>query len=130
MGDFLDKELPPGFLGIDPDRKESRPEIFEIAAKMWPKFGEKNWVGVYLPRNRRSGRYDLEGDGAAAGAGYRGSPGMDLSIAQGELILTSAQKSKEEVRCSITKAGEMGHRHERPNAGTDTQCSVEGGGRG
>jgi len=45
--DFLDKELPPGFLGIDPGpEEESRPEVFDFAAKMWRKFGEKNWIGI------------------------------------------------------------------------------------
>ncbi len=124
VGDFLDKELPPGFLGIDPGpEEESRPEIFEIAAKMWPKFGEKNWVGVTWPK-------EYGGQGGTIWKemvllqelAYRGSPGMDLSIAQGELILHfGTEEQKKRFVVPITKGQvKWAIGMSEPNAGTDT----------
>lgn len=122
--DFLDKELPPGFLGIDPGpEEESRPEIFDLAAKMWRKLGEKNWIGITWPKT--SG-----GQGGTIWKemillqelAYRGSPGMDLAIAQAELINhfgTEEQKKKYVVPISKGQV-KWAIGMSEPNAGTDT----------
>ncbi|MDM7998409.1 MAG: acyl-CoA dehydrogenase family protein [Dehalococcoidia bacterium] len=122
--EFLDKELPPGFLGIDPGpEEESRPEIFEIAVKMWRKFGERNWIGITWPK-------EYGGQGGTIWKemvllqelAYRGSPGMDLAIAQGEIILHfGTEEQKKKFVLPITK-GEVKWAigMSEPNAGTDT----------
>ena len=122
--DFLDKELPGDFLGIDPGpEEESRPEIFPMALKMWRKLGEKNWIGITWPREV----------GGQAGSiwkemillqelAYRGSPGMDLAIAQAELINhfgTEEQKQKYVVPISKGQV-KWAIGMSEPNAGTDT----------
>ncbi len=122
--DFVTKELPPGFLGIDPGpEEESRPEIFEIAAKMWPKFGEKNWIGITWPK-------EVGGQGASIWKemillqelAYRGCPGMDLSIAQAELINHfGTEEQKQRFVVPITKGQvKWAIGMSEPNAGTDT----------
>jgi alkylation response protein AidB-like acyl-CoA dehydrogenase len=125
--EFLIQELPLGFLGIDPGpEEESRPEVFEIAAKMWPKFGKKNWVGITWPK-------EYGGQGASiwkemvllTELAYRGSPGMDLSIAQAELITHfGTEEQKKRFVVPITR-GEVKWAigMSEPNAGTDTFAS-------
>ena len=122
--EFIDRELPPGFLGIDPGpEEESRPEIFEIAAKMWPKFGKKNWIGITWPK-------EYGGQGGTIWKemvllqelSYRGCPGMDLSIAQGEILTHfGTEEQKKRFVVPITR-GEVKWAigMSEPNAGTDT----------
>jgi alkylation response protein AidB-like acyl-CoA dehydrogenase len=122
--EFLDKELPPGFLGIDPGpEEESRPEIFEIAAKLWPKFGKKNWIGITWPK-------EYGGQGGSiwkelvllSELAYRGSPGMDLSVAQAEILTHfGTEEQKKRFVVPITR-GEVKWAigMSEPNAGTDT----------
>jgi alkylation response protein AidB-like acyl-CoA dehydrogenase len=122
--EFLDKELPPGWLGIDPGpEEESRPEVFEIAVKMWRKFGEKNWIGVTWPKE-----YGGRGESLwkemvlLRELAYRGSPGMDLAIAQAELLLKfGTEEQKKQYVIPITR-GEVKWAigMSEPNAGTDT----------
>jgi alkylation response protein AidB-like acyl-CoA dehydrogenase len=122
--DFLDKELPPGFLGIDPGpEEESRPEVFDFAAKMWRKFGEKNWIGITWPK-------EYGGQGGSIWKemillqelAYRGSPGMDLAIAQAELITHfGSEEQKKRFVVPITKGQvKWAIGMSEPNAGTDT----------
>ena len=122
--DFLARELPGDFLGIDPGpEEESRPEIFEIATRMWRKFGEKNWIGITWPR-------EVGGQGGTIWKemillqelAYRGSPGMDLAIAQAELINhfgTPEQKQKYVVPIAKGQV-KWAIGMSEPNAGTDT----------
>ncbi len=122
--EFLDRELPPGWLGIDPGpEEESRPEVFEIAVKMWRKFGEKNWIGVTWPKE-----YGGRGESLwkemvlLRELAYRGSPGMDLAIAQAELLLKfGTEEQKKQYVIPITR-GEVKWAigMSEPNAGTDT----------
>jgi 3-oxocholest-4-en-26-oyl-CoA dehydrogenase alpha subunit len=122
--EFLNKELPPGWLGIDPGpEEESRPEVFEIAVKMWRKFGEKNWIGVTWPKE-----YGGRGESLwkemvlLRELAYRGSPGMDLAIAQAELLLKfGTEEQKKQYVIPITR-GEVKWAigMSEPNAGTDT----------
>ena len=50
--DFFDKELPPGWLGVDPGpEEESRSkEYYEIGLRMWRKSGERNYLGLTWPK--------------------------------------------------------------------------------
>ena len=124
VNEFLDRELPPGWLGIDPGpEEESRPEVFEIAVKMWRKFGEKNWIGVTWPKE-----YGGRGESLwkemvlLQELAYRGSPGMDLSIAQADLLLHfGTEEQKKQHVIPITR-GEVKWAigMSEPNAGTDT----------
>jgi alkylation response protein AidB-like acyl-CoA dehydrogenase len=124
VSEFLDRELPPGWLGIDPGpEEESRPEVFEIAVKMWRKFGEKNWIGVTWPKE-----YGGRGESLwkemvlLRELAYRGSPGMDLAIAQAELLLKfGTEEQKKQYVIPITR-GEVKWAigMSEPNAGTDT----------
>ncbi|MBM4445660.1 MAG: hypothetical protein FJ020_10255 [Chloroflexi bacterium] len=124
INEFLDKELPPGWLGIDPGpEEESRPEVFELAAKMWRKFGEKNWIGVTWPKE-----YGGRGESLwkemvlLQELAYRGSPGMDLAIAQADLLLHfGTEEQKKQYVVPITR-GEVKWAigMSEPNAGTDT----------
>jgi len=123
--DFFDKELPPGFLGVDPGpEEESRsPEYYQIGLSMWHKAGEKNYLGLTWPK-------EYGGQGASVWkeavfmqeAAYRGAPVMDMAPASAELILqfgTEEQKRKFVVpiaRGQVKWATGMSE----PNAGTDT----------
>lgn len=124
VNEFLDKELPPGWLGIDPGpEEESRPEVFELAVKMWRKFGEKNWIGITWPKE-----YGGRGESLwkemvlLQELAYRGSPGMDLAIAQADLLLHfGTEEQKKQYIIPITR-GEVKWAigMSEPNAGTDT----------
>ena len=123
--DFFDKELPPGWLGVDPGpEEESRSkEYYEIGLRMWRKSGERNYLGLTWPK-------EYGGRGASVWteaifmqeAAYRGAPVMDMAPASAELILqfgTEEQKRKFVVpiaKGQVKWATGMSE----PNAGTDT----------
>lgn len=122
--EFLDKELPPGWLGTDPGpEEESREDVFPVAKKMWAKFGEKGWVGITWPKAYGGQEASIWKEMILLQElAYRGSPGMDLAIAQAEMILkfgTDEQKKKFVV--PITKGQvKWAIGMSEPNAGTDT----------
>ena len=94
-----------------------------MAVKMWRKFGEKNWIGVTWPKE-----YGGRGESLwkemvlLQELAYRGSPGMDLAIAQADLLLHFAtEEQKKQYVIPITR-GEVKWAigMSEPNAGTDT----------
>ncbi len=122
--DFLRKSLPPDWLGVDPGpEEESREEVYPLALEMWRKLGAKGWIGLTWPK-------EYGGQGASLWKemallqelAYRGVPGMDLAIAQADLLLnfgTEEQKrrfippiTRGEVKWAIGMS--------EPNAGSDT----------
>ncbi len=123
--DFFERELPPGFLGVDPGpEEESRSQEYcDLGRSMWRKSGEKNYLGLTWPR-------EYGGRGASVWmeaifmqeAAYRGAPVMDMAPASAELILqfgTEEQKQRFVVpiaRGQVKWATGMSE----PNAGTDT----------
>jgi len=123
--DFLDKELPPGWMGVDPGPEEesSGKEVYLLAQKMWRKFGEKNWIGLTWPKAYGGQEASIWKEMILLQeCAYRGSPGMDLAIAQADMILhfgTEEQKKKYVIpitRGEVKWAIGMSE----PNAGTDT----------
>ncbi len=97
--DFLDRELPPGFLGVDPGpEEESRSQEYrELGLSMWRKAGERNYLGLTWPK-------EYGGRGASVWmeaifmqeAAYRGAPVMDMAPASAELILQFGTRGAEE----------------------------------
>ena len=122
--EFLEKELPAGWLGVDPGpEEESREDVYPVALDMWRKLGEKNWIGLTWPKAWGGQEATLWKEMVLLQElAYRGSPGMDLAIAQADLLLhfgTEEQKqrfippiTRGEVKWAIGMS--------EPNAGTDT----------
>jgi alkylation response protein AidB-like acyl-CoA dehydrogenase len=123
--DFLDKELPPDWPGIDPGPEEesSGEEVFLLAQKMWRKFGEKNWIGLTWPKAYGGQEASIWKEMILLQElAYRGSPGMDLAIAQADMILQfGTEEQKQKYVIPITR-GEVKWAigMSEPNAGTDT----------
>lgn len=123
--DFLDKELPPDWPGIDPGPEEesSGEEVFLLAQKMWRKFGEKNWIGLTWPKAYGGQEASIWKEMILLQElAYRGSPGMDLAIAQADMILQfGTEEQKQKYVVPITR-GEVKWAigMSEPNAGTDT----------
>ena len=122
--DFLDKELPPGWLGTDPGpEEESREDVFPIAKRMWRNFGEKGWIGLTWPKAYGGQEASIWKEMVLLQElAYRGSPGMDLAIAQADLIIHfGTEEQKQRFVVPITK-GEVKWAigMSEPNAGTDT----------
>jgi len=122
--EFLNKELPPGWLGIDPGpEEESREEVLPLARKMWRKFGEKGWIGLTWPKAYGGQEASIWKEMILLQElAYRGSPGMDLAIAQGELILKfGTEEQKQKFVIPITNGQvKWAIGMSEPNAGTDT----------
>ncbi len=122
--EFLDKELPPGWLGTDPGpEEESREGVFPIAQKMWRKIGEKGWIGLTWPKAYGGQEASIWKEMVLLQElAYRGSPGMDLAIAQADLILHfGTEEQKERFVVPITKGQvKWAIGMSEPNAGTDT----------
>lgn len=122
--EFLNKELPPGWLGIDPGpEEESREEVLPLARKMWRKFGEKGWIGLTWPKAYGGQEASIWKEMILLQElAYRGSPGMDLAIAQAELILKfGTEEQKQKFAVPITKGQvKWAIGMSEPNAGTDT----------
>jgi alkylation response protein AidB-like acyl-CoA dehydrogenase len=123
--DFVDKELPPDWPGIDPGPEEesSGEEVFLLAQKMWRKFGEKNWIGLTWPKAYGGQEASIWKEMILLQElAYRGSPGMDLAIAQADMILQfGTEEQKQKYVIPITR-GEVKWAigMSEPNAGTDT----------
>jgi alkylation response protein AidB-like acyl-CoA dehydrogenase len=123
--DFLDKELPPDWPGIDPGPEEesSGEKVFLLAQKMWRKFGEKNWIGLTWPKAYGGQEASIWKEMILLQElAYRGSPGMDLAIAQADMILQfGTEEQKQKYVIPITR-GEVKWAigMSEPNAGTDT----------
>jgi len=122
--EFLNQELTPGWLGIDPGpEEESREDVFPIAKKMWRRFGEKGWIGLTWPKAYGGQDASIWKEMILLQElAYRGSPGMDLAIAQAELILKfGTEEQKQKFAVPITKGQvKWAIGMSEPNAGTDT----------
>lgn len=122
--DFIRESLPPDWLGVDPGpEEESREEIYPLALEMWRKLGSKGWVGLTWPKEYGGQEASLWKEMTLLQElAYRGVPGMDLAIAQADLLLnfgTEEQKrrfippiTRGEVKWAIGMS--------EPNAGSDT----------
>ncbi len=124
VSDFLDWELPPGWLGIDPGPEEEyKPGMFEMASRMRRRLGEKGWIGITWPK-------EYGGQGVSIWKqvivlqelAYRGSPGCDAAVAQGDLILRFGTEEQKKRFLPPIARGEMKWTigMSEPNAGTDT----------
>jgi alkylation response protein AidB-like acyl-CoA dehydrogenase len=121
---FIAESLPPGWLGVDPGpEEESREEVYPLAVELWHKFGAKSWIGLTWPK-------EYGGQGASLWKemallqelAYRGVPGMDLAIAQADLLLNfGTEEQKRRFILPITR-GEVKWAigMSEPNAGSDT----------
>lgn len=122
--EFLDKELPPGWLGTDPGpEEESREDVFPVAKKMWSKVGEKGWIGLTWPKAYGGQEASIWKEMILLQElAHRGSPGMDLAIAQAELIIKfGTEEQKQKFVIPITKGQvKWAIGMSEPNAGTDT----------
>ena len=129
--EFLAKELPKDWPGVDPDlyHEDAFDNIHEVSVAMQKKLAAKGWLGLTWPK--KYGGHEqplwkqiiLEEE-----LTYRGSPGLDpyqFVGGMGDLLLdfgTEAQKEKYlpmMVRGEIKGATGMSE----PNAGTDTLSS-------
>lgn len=125
--EFLDKELPKDWPGVDPDcyHEDAFPAIHEVSKQIQKKLAAKGWLGLTWPK--KYGGHEqplwkqiiLEEEMT-----YRGSPGLDpyqFVGGMGDLLLdfgTEAQKQKYlpmMVRGEIKGATGMSE----PNAGSD-----------
>jgi len=121
---FVDENLPPGSLGIDPGpEEESREEVYELALNMWRKLGEKNWIGLTWPKAYGGQETSLWKEAILLQElSYRGCPGVDASVAQADLVLTfGTEEQKQRFVPPITR-GEVKWciGMSEPNAGSDT----------
>jgi alkylation response protein AidB-like acyl-CoA dehydrogenase len=121
---FIDEAMPPGWLGVDPGpEEESREEVYELALKTWKKLGEKNWVGLTWPKAYGGQEAPLWKEMILLQElAYRGVPGMDLAIAQADLLLAfGTEEQKQRFIPPITR-GEVKWAigMSEPNAGSDT----------
>jgi alkylation response protein AidB-like acyl-CoA dehydrogenase len=125
--EFLDKELPKDWPGVDPDlyHEDAFDEIHEVSMAMQKKLAAKGWLGLTWPK-KYGGHEEplwkqiiLEEE-----LTYRGSPGLDpyqFVGGMGDLLLdfgTEAQKQKYlpmMIRGEIKGATGMSE----PNAGSD-----------
>lgn len=125
VGEFLDKELPPGWLGIDagPEEESSSDEMYLLAQKMWRKLGEKGWIGLTWPKAYGGQEASIWKEMIVLQElAYRGSPGCDISLSQADIILrfgTEEQKEKYAIPIAQGKARYAIGMSE-PNAGCDT----------
>jgi len=122
--DFIRESLPPDWLGVDPGpEEESREEVYPLALEMWRKLGDKGWIGLTWPKEYGGQEASLWKEMTLLQElAYRGVPGMDLAIAQADLLLnfgTEEQKrsfippiTRGEVKWAIGMS--------EPNAGSDT----------
>ncbi|RLC91213.1 MAG: hypothetical protein DRI39_10630 [Chloroflexi bacterium] len=122
--DFINEVLPPGWLGVDPGpEEESREDVYELALKTWKKLGEKNWIGLTWPKAYGGQEAPLWKEMILLEElAYRGVPGMDLAIAQADLILAfGTEEQKQRFIPPITR-GEVKWAigMSEPNAGSDT----------
>jgi len=125
--EFLDRELPKDWLGVDPDmyHEDAFDEMHEVSLAMQKKLAAKGWLGLSWPK--KYGGHEqplwkqiiLEEEMT-----YRGAPGLDAYQfvgGMGDLILefgTEAQRQKYlpmMVRGEIKGAAGMSE----PNAGSD-----------
>ena len=76
---FLDKELPPGWLGLVDNGDRFREENWEIDREMARKFARKGWLAISWPREYGGqGRSPIETMIFREEVEYRGSPGVDF----------------------------------------------------
>jgi len=125
--EFLDRELPPDWPGIDPDmyHEDAFDEIHEVSREMQRKLAAKGWLGLTWPKKYGGQEQPLWKQMILEEeVTYRGAPGLDAYQfigGMGDLILefgTEAQRQKyipRMVRGEVKGATGMSE----PNAGSD-----------
>ena len=120
--EVLQEVLPSDWQGVDPGpEEEAREEVYQLAVEIWRKLGAKGWIGLGWPKEY-GGQEDLAKDWILKEELiYRGVPGMDMAVVQGDLISqfgTEEQKrrflppiARGEVKYSIGMS--------EPNVGSD-----------
>jgi len=121
---FIEEATPPGWLGVDPGpEEEAEDSIYRMSLKNWRKLGEKGWIGLTWPKAYGGQEASLWKEMLMLQElAYRGCPGIDTAIIEGDLILqfgTEEQKQRfippilrGEVKWAIGMS--------EPNAGSDT----------
>jgi len=96
--EVLQEVLPSDWQGVDPGpEEEAREEVYQLAVEIWRKLAAKGWIGLGWPKEY-GGQEDLAKDWILKEELiYRGVPGMDMAVVQGDLILqfgTEEQKRR------------------------------------
>lgn len=96
--EVLNEVLPSDWYGVDPGpEEEEREEVYPLAVEVWRRLGARGWIGLNWPKEY-GGQDSLAKDWILKEELiYRGIPGMDPAVVQGDLILafgTEEQKQR------------------------------------
>ena len=121
---FIEETVPPGWLGVDPGpEEESREDVYPLALKTWRRLGEKGWIGLTWPKAYGGQESPLWKEMILLQElAHHGVPGVDVSSAQADLVLTfGTEEQKKRFIPPITR-GEVKWciGMSEPNAGSDT----------
>jgi len=122
--DFVRELLPPDWLGTDPGLgEEANEDVYPLARKIWHELGMKGWIGISWPRAYGGHEGPLWKELVLTEeTAYLGVPGLDIALAEGEMIVQfGTEEQKRRFIPPITR-GEtkwaMGI--SEPDAGSDT----------
>jgi len=121
---FIKETVPPGWLGVDPGpEEESREDVYPLALKTWRRLGEKGWIGLTWPKAYGGQESPLWKEMILLQElSHHGVPGVDVSSAQADLVLTfGTEEQKKRFIPPITR-GEVKWciGMSEPDAGSDT----------
>lgn len=123
--DFLRKELPPDWLGVDPDEYEEDgiEEYYKVSRDIQRKLGAKGWLGMSWPKKYGGQEAPVMKEVILEEElCYRGAPGFDTAaIAQAGLILLFGTEEQKMKYVPPIARGETkwGIGMSEPNAGSD-----------
>jgi len=120
--DFIQEVLSSDWQGVDPGpEEEAREEVYQLSMEVWRKLAAKGWIGLSWPKEY-GGQEDSAKDWILKEElCYRGVPGMDIAVVQGDLILQfGTEEQKRRFIPPITR-GEVKYAigMSEPNAGSD-----------
>ncbi len=122
--EFIQQNVPPDWLGVDPGpEEESKEDVYAVAQKTWRGLGKKNWIGLSWPKEYGGQDAPLWKEMILLSEmAYRGAPGMDLAIAQADLVLAfGTEEQKKRFIPPITRGeAKWAIGMSEPNAGSDT----------
>jgi len=120
--EVLQEVLPSDWQGVDPGpEEEAREEVYQLAVEIWRKLGAKGWIGLSWPKEY-GGQEDLAKDWILKEELiYRGVPGMDMAVVQGDLILQFGTEEQKRRFIPPIARGEVKYAigMSEPNVGSD-----------
>ena len=120
--EVLQEVLPSDWQGVDPGpEEEAREEVYQLAVEIWRKLAAKGWIGLGWPKEY-GGQEDLAKDWILKEELiYRGVPGMDMAVVQGDLILQFGTEEQKRRFIPPIARGEVKYAigMSEPNVGSD-----------